>query len=307
MALEAPITKVAVVGCGAVGAAWTALFSAWGISVSVRDPKISTESELKEKVLPAREALRSLGLMGEGSIRLVESVSQACSSCQFVQESTRENVAEKIELLAELDTCSPPDAIIASSTSSFLWSDLVTGAKSPNRIIIAHPFNPAHLIPLVEIFGNDSDVVGRACSFYKRIGKVPVVLKREARGHIANRLSSALFREAVHLVIEGIASVDDVDTALREGPGLRWSVIGVHQGYHLGAGRRGIRGYIEHLGASQKRRWEDLGQPDFSKDVQETLINAVEAAYGDRSIQELEAERDAVLMAHLLGRKTPLE
>ena len=306
MALERPITQTAIIGCGAVGAAWAALFSANGIAVSVHDPMIGTESELAARIAPAREALRELGMSGEGSVRLADSIRQACHECQFVQESTREVLEEKAKIIAELDDVAPADAIIASSTSSLLWSDLVAETRLPGRIIIAHPFNPAHLIPLVELFGSSPEVIERARAFFVGLGKVPIVLKREAQGHIANRLSSALFREAVHLVIEGIASVEDVDTALREGPGLRWSIVGVHQGYHLGAGRGGIRAYIEHLGNSQKRRWDDLGRPDLTPEVRERLILAIEAAYGDRPVETMEAERDAALISRLRVRgETP--
>jgi carnitine 3-dehydrogenase len=304
MALEKPpVAKAAVFGCGTVGAAWAALFSAAGIEVAVHDPAIASSDQLEARVAPLLPALRKLGMHGRGSLVLADSAAAACQDAEFVGECIREDVAEKAALLAELDAAAPGEAIIASSTSSLLWSDLVSRSQTPERIIVSHPFNPAHLMPLVELYGASAEVVGRAHDFFRSLGKTPIILRREAQGHVANRLSSALFREAVHLVIEGIASVEDVDIALREGPGLRWSVLGVHQGYHLGAGPGGIRAYLEHLGASQQRRWDDLGAPELTPEVCETLIGEIERTYGAQAMEGLEAKRDQALILRLMERR----
>jgi carnitine 3-dehydrogenase len=298
------LRHVAVIGCGTVGTSWAALFSAAGLSVTVYDPRIASPADLAARVDACLPALRSLGTDGNGALMLADSAAAACRSAQFVQESTPENVAAKTELIAALDADAPPDSIIASSTSSLLWSELVAGARNPGRVIVAHPFHPAHLIPLVELYGSDPAVLTRAADFYRGLRKVPVTLRREARGHIANRLSSALYREAVSLVLQGIASVEEVDTALREGPALRWSVLGVHLGTHLAAGRGGIRAYLDHLGASQEKRWEDLGTPTMDTATREALIAGVEEAYGDRVGAELEAARDVSILRRLMSSET---
>jgi 3-hydroxyacyl-CoA dehydrogenase len=168
---------------------------------------------------------------------------------------------------------------------------------NPSRLITAHPFNPPHLMPLIELFGTDPARVEDAAAFYRGIGRHPVRLKREAVGHIANRLSSALWREAVNLVAQDIAEVEDIDAALVYGPGLRWSVVGSHMAYHLGGGEGGIGHYLAHLGPSQERRWQDLGNPQLDAPTQEKLVDGITAEARGRSIAELEATRDSALIA----------
>ena len=167
---------------------------------------------------------------------------------------------------------------------------------SPDRLITAHPFNPPHLVPLVELYGPNPKVVDWAEAFYRGLGSAPVRLKKDAVGHIANRLSSALWREAVHIVAEGIADVDAVDMALVNGPGLRWSVLGAHMAYHLGGGAGGMAGYLEHLGPSQQKRWDSLGSPTLDADTRARLVEGVNTEAAGRSITQLEAERDAALI-----------
>ncbi len=161
---------------------------------------------------------------------------------------------------------------------------------------MAHPFNPPHLLPLVEIVGEDDAIIARACAFYRSLNRRPVILKKEVPGHIANRLSSALYREAVYLVEQGIASVEDIDAAISEGPGLRWSIMGPHMTYHLGGGEGGIAHYLEHLGPSQERRWASLGSPNLTEDVKSAIVAGIEAESAGRSIADLEAQRDHLLV-----------
>ncbi len=179
--------------------------------------------------------------------------------------------------------------------------------KNPKRLITAHPFNPPHLIPLVELFGIDTEILNKADAFYRQLDRVPVRMNKDAVGHIANRLSSALWREAVNIVAEGIADVSAVDAALVNGPGLRWSAVGSHMVYHLGGGQGGIRHYLEHLGPSQARRWETLGTPTLSPEVCDKLITGITEEAAGRSINELEIERDAILIAMLKARGTTNE
>ena len=209
----------------------------------------------------------------------------------------------KQDLFDQIEGLVAPDVIIASSTSAHPWSALSPRMSHPIRLITAHPFNPPHLIPLVELFGPDADVLDHAEALYRGLGQHPIRLNKEAVAHIANRLASALWREAVHIVADGIADVDAVDAALVHGPGLRWSVLGAHMAYHLGGGDGGMAAYLDHLGPSQAARWDSLGTPDLSPKVCEKLVKGIEQMAAGRSLPELEAERDARLIALASLRK----
>jgi 3-hydroxyacyl-CoA dehydrogenase len=296
------IQRVAIVGAGMIGASWAALATAHGLDVSAYDPAPEAEVKFRAHVERARAQLAELGLIGTGNIAFSADLAATISGVQFVQENGPENEAVKRELLARIDAGSPPDAIIASSTSALVRSAIVADCANPARIIVAHPFNPPHLVPLVEIVGADPEVVAGATNFYRALGRRPVVLNREMPGHIANRLASALYREAVHLVEQGVASVADIDAALCNGPGLRWALMGPHMTYHLGGGEGGIAGYLAHLGPSQVRRWQSLGNPSLDADVQAKIVAGVAEEAGDRSIAELELRRDEGLLALLKAR-----
>ena len=297
------MSRVAVIGFGTVGVGWTALFLAHGCEVVVHDPAIQDKAAIEAAVEPCLASLRQLGRTGHGSLSVAGSIEAAVAAAEFVQENAPERQADKAALLARLDRTAPHDAIIATSTSSLLWSELVGGCVRPERVIVGHPFNPPHLVPLVELFGGDPAVLDRAAGFYAGLGMRPVRLNKEMRGHIANRLASALYREAVHLVEQEVASVAAIDAALRDGPGLRWATMGAHLTYHLGGGKGGIRYYLDHLGPSQERRWQDLGRPTLTEALKARLVEGVEAEAAGRSVRELEAERDAALVALLEARR----
>lgn len=296
------IQKLAIVGAGMIGASWAALASAHGVSVGAYDPNPQAEARFLSHVERARAQLTELGLTGTGNVSFSSNLAEALEGAGFVQENGPENEAVKRKLLAEIDALLPPEAIIASSTSALVRSVIVADCARPGRIVVAHPFNPPHLVPLVEIVGADGDVVARAGAFYRSLGRRPVVLNREMPGHIANRLASALYREAVHLVEQGVASVADIDAALCNGPGLRWALMGPHMTYHLGGGEGGIAGYLAHLGPSQVRRWQSLGNPSLDADVQAKIVAGVAEEAAGRSIAELETRRDAGLLALLKAR-----
>jgi 3-hydroxyacyl-CoA dehydrogenase len=251
----------------------------------------------------ARGQLAQLGLHGDGEVLRVSTLAEAVRGSDYIQENAPEQLELKIELLRGIESEKQPGVIIASSTSSLLWSDLASKLVDPAHFVLAHPFNPPHLMPLVEIYGAERAACDRAVAFYQRLGRVPICLKREARGHIANRLASALWREAVNIVASGIAEVADVDLALVNGPGLRWSVIGAHMTYHLGGGAGGIESYLQHLGPSQERRWADLGNPQLTPDICRLLVDGIALEAAGRSIDRLEAERDASLIATLQRRQ----
>lgn len=292
-------TTVAVLGCGLIGASWAALFLRAGHDVRAWDPNSDARDGFPQRVAGPLAQLAEIGgqKKAQGELSIFPDVADALRGATLVQENAPENVALKQDLYQQIEAVVDADVIIASSTSAHPWSDLSGGMQHPQRLITAHPFNPPHLVPLVEIYGPDDTIVTLAETFYAGLGSVPVRLKKDAVGHIANRLASALWREAVHIVAEGIADVEAVDKALVNGPGLRWSVLGAHMAYHLGGGAGGMAGYLDHLGASQEKRWASLGNPALTPDVRRKLVKGVAAQAAGRSIATLEAERDAALIA----------
>ncbi|MBK1842192.1 3-hydroxyacyl-CoA dehydrogenase [Azospirillum sp. YIM B02556] len=297
--------SVAVLGCGLIGESWSALFLAHGLDVVAWDPDGGVLAALPERVEPLLGQLRALGTMAAqpGRLSVAPSVAAAVGGAGWIQENAPENTAVKHGLYAAVEAAAPPDAVIASSTSSLTWSDLAAGVARRDRFVTAHPFNPPHLMPLVELFTPDAGTLGRAEAFYRGLGRVTVALKKDAVGHIANRLASALWREAVNIVAEGIADVAEVDAALVHGPGLRWSVIGAHMAYHLGGGAGGIAHYLDHLGPSQERRWATLGTPSLTPEIRRLLVDGIAQEAAGRSVATLEAERDRGLMLALAARR----
>ncbi|WP_113221021.1 3-hydroxyacyl-CoA dehydrogenase NAD-binding domain-containing protein [Agrobacterium sp. fls2-241-TYG-188a] len=290
---------VAVVGGGLIGVSWSALFLAHGYDVALFEPSVAGRAQIADRISLAMgqvaEIATSLPLPGK--LTVTETLAETVAGAIWVQENAPENVPLKRELYSAIEKDAPPGVTIASSTSSLVWSELSADMDDPSRLITAHPFNPPHLMPLVELFGSDKNRVERAAAFYRTVERYPVKLKREAIGHIANRLSSALWREAVNMVAEDIADVDDIDAALVYGPGLRWSVVGAHMAYHLGGGEGGIAHYLSHLGPSQEKRWKDLGTPTLDEATRGKLVEGIEQEARGRDVAQLEAIRDDALIA----------
>jgi len=297
------VSSVCVVGAGGlIGASWVAFFLSRGLEVVAQDPAPAAEGKLLAFLARTHDELPPVPA-GRGALAFECDLEKAVSRAQFVQENAPENEVVKRELFTRLDRATAPEVIIASSTSSLLRSRLVVDCIHPDRCIMAHPINPPHLVPLVEIFASNPAVAEWAASFYAFHGKRPVVLKKEAIGHIANRLVSAMWREAVYLVDQGVATVEDIDEAVTQGPGLRLAVMGPTMLYHTGGGAGGLAQYLKHLGPSQERRWADLGQPSLTPEVQQKLVDGVLAEARDRSIESLEAERDNAMRAILKTRE----
>lgn len=296
---------IAVLGAGLIGAAWAALFVHHGAEVRLWDPHPEALAAAQARVDGARAQLAQVAPDAgtPGQLVLCAGLAEAVTGAGLIQENAPENTALKHALYAEIEPLMAPGAVLASSTSALTWSDLAPGLSDPARLITAHPFNPPHLVPLVEIYGTDPVRIARAEAIYRAAGRVPVRLNKDATGHIANRLASALWREAVFMVQEGIADVEAIDAALVNGPGLRWSVLGAHMAYHLGGGEAGMAGYLAHLGPSQERRWAALGTPALTPDVQAALTDGVARAAAGRDIATLEATRDAALIALLRARR----
>jgi 3-hydroxyacyl-CoA dehydrogenase len=309
-----PIKRVAIIGTGVIGASWAALFLAKGLEVVATDVAPDAEASLRHFVEAAWPALRRLGLAPGGSqsnLKFTADLPTAVKNADFVQENGPERIDFKKKLYGQLDELLLADVIIASSSSGLTMSEIQSGCPShPERCVIGHPFNPPHLVPLVEIVGGaktSEDTIQRASEFYTSIGKRTVRLHKEVPGHVANRLQAALGREVYHLVAEGVVSVADVDTALCWGPGLRWGVMGQVLLNHLGGGEGGIEHFFAQFTGPMTAWWKVLGSPVLTPELQQTLIDGVHAEVGSRSIDELAAQRDEVLLGLLELRATSEE
>jgi 3-hydroxyacyl-CoA dehydrogenase len=297
------IRRIAIIGTGVIGASWSSLFLAKGLQVVATDPAPNAEAALRKFVDTAWPALKRLGLSpgaSQSNLTFTADLPQALAGADLVQENGPERIEFKQKLYAQLDGLLPPDVIIASSSSGLTMSEIQKGAPShPERCVIGHPFNPPHLIPLVEIVGGaktSEATIRRADEFYSSIGQRTVRVNKEMPGHVANRLQAALSREIYYLVAEGVVSAADVDTALSWGPGLRWGVMGGLMLNHLGGGPGGIEHFFQQFTGPMTAWWKTLGSPVLTPEVQKKLIDSVHAEAGSRSIAELAAERDEVLL-----------
>ena len=311
LAYRAPknVRRIAIVGAGLIGASWAAYFLSRGIAVRATDPAPGAEARLRGFVDTAWSALERLGLPGEADrsrLTFCETIEEAVRDVDFVQESAREDEALKIELFRRIGDATPRETIVASSSSALLMGRIQSRCRYPERCVLGHPFNPPHLVPLVEVVGGgqtDPAAVDATIDFYNRIGKRAVRLNREIGGHIANRLAAALWREAIHLVAAGVASIEDVDASIAYGPGLRWAIMGPYLTYHMGGGAGGLESFFVQFGRMQEERWADLGQPKMTPELQRTLIEGVRKATGGKSMDALAAERDRCLIAVLAALK----
>jgi carnitine 3-dehydrogenase len=295
-------TQTAAVGGGLIGRSWAILFLAAGHSVAVYDPEPKAEGRLHEEMDQAWPVLQQLGLAADprptGEISFTGDARAAVEGATFVQESIPERLPLKHALYAEIEDVLLPDAIVSTSASGLTLSQLQTGWRDPSRFVLGHPFNPPHLIPLVEVMGNERTapgVVDQARAFYEAAGKVTIEIRREVPGHVANRLQAALWREAISLVNEGVATVEDVDKAVSAGPGLRWAVMGPTQVFNLGGGEQGLAYYLAHFAESYHGWWDDLGDPRFDQATIDRLVAGVHDVVGDTPYAELTARRDEVL------------
>jgi 3-hydroxyacyl-CoA dehydrogenase len=305
IALNSSVRRVAVVGTGVIGASWTALYLARGLDVVAADPKPGSEAKLRHYVDTAWQSLTVMGVSHKGSpehLSFTHDASRAVSQVEFVQECAPEDIDLKIKLFAELDAAAPVEAIIASSSSSIPMSVIQSECVHPARCLIGHPFNPPHIVPLIEVVGGQKtspDTIGQAMAFYRSIGRRPIHARKEVIGHIANRLQAALYREVAYLIQQGVVDVSDADAAVCWGPGLRWGVMGPNLLFHLGGGEGGIHHFMEHLARPIAACWRDLGTPDLTPELQGIIIDGVMREVGSRSLQQLGRERDELLLGLL--------
>ncbi len=297
------IERTAILGAGVIGASWAALFLASGRNVTVFDPDPNAEASVRKYIEMAWPALEELGQVDHATrdaITFAPTAAEAVRNAQFIQENVPERLPTKHSIYAEVEPELSADAIVSSSTSGLTLEALQQGWRDPSRLILGHPFNPPHLIPLVELTANGrtgSDVLNRTEAFYEDLGKVTIRIKKGMPGHVANRLQAAVWREAVHMAIEGVASVEDIDKAMWAGPGLRWAAMGPTTLFHLGAGDGGLRAFCDHFKDTFNGWWDDLGDPRLDEDVINKLVDGIAEQTQGRSTEELSAQRDKMLTA----------
>ncbi len=314
----AEIRKVGVLGGGGIiGSSWSTYFLWKGFPVAVYDVNDQALALSRERIAANLSYLAEKGVLTEKAAKealerawFTADIREALRDVQFVQESAPENYAAKQALVAALDEHGSPEALFASSTSGLLITEIAKFSKHPERCIGAHPYNPPHLIPLVEINKGErtsEETIRTAYDFYKRIGKEPIVLQKEALGFISNRLQLALYREAVDLVLRGVCSVEDIDKAVCFGPGLRFALMGPNLIFQLGGGKVGLKGLLEHVGPSIEMWWADMADwktwPEKSRDLlQEGVLREMAGRRPEegRTTEEITRWRDDLLLKLLV-------
>jgi carnitine 3-dehydrogenase len=298
------IRKVGIVGTGTIGASWAAFFAGKGLHVKMYDSDPDVCARALKKAADMIGFLTQSGLLAPedperrvGLIQAVKSLEEVLEGVQWVQESALETYEVKQQIYHILDAHADPEVILASSSSGLLMTVIQKATVRPGRCLIAHPFNPPHLVPLVELVPGkktSEKTISQSTSFFEKLGKLPVVLKKEVPGHIANRLAAALWREAIHLVLEDVASVSDVDRAISSGPGIRWALMGPHLTYHLGGGTGGIGHFIDHLGPAFESWWRDMATwVSLPSNAKEVLARGLtKEIQGGKNLEELMEWRD---------------
>lgn len=290
--MTSDIKKIAVIGTGVIGASWVINFLEKGFQVNAYDVNPDAEFKLREYIL------RMAPEISQDQLKYERKLEDALLDVQFVQENGPERLDLKESLFQQMDELTDPNVLLVSSSSGVTPTLFQSKAKNPERILLGHPFNPPHLIPLVEVCGGiktSEDAIIKTMDFYTAIGKKPIRLHKEMKGHVANRLQAALWQEAMYLVKEGVASVEDIDTAIAEGPGLRWAFLGPFMNLHLSGGAGGIRHMLEHLGPPMQSWMEDLGKIDIDQSTVEQISEKVEDYTLKKDLSLMVKERDALL------------
>ena len=305
MTFDKPIRRIAIVGTGVIGASWAAQYLARGFDVVATDPAPNAEANMRKYVDDAWKVLTTIGVSSGAArerLSFIPEMKAALSQADFVQENGPERADFKAKLFADMDDATPPDSIIASSSSSLTMSVIQSKCKRPERCLIGHPFNPPHIIPLVEVVGGTKTspaAIEQAMKFYASIGKKPILLRKEFPGHAANRLQAALYREVLYLIEQGVLSVADADDVVSWGPGLRWGIMGPSLQFHIGGGAGGINHFMEHLFDAMSSLFKVLGEPAVTPDLKRMVIDGVLQEAGNRSVEQLASEENE-LLARLL-------
>ena len=305
MSFDKPIHRVAVIGTGVIGASWAAQYLARGLDVVATDPAPTAEANLRKYVDGAWAQLEEIGLSPGASrdrLTFTNYLGEALATADLVQENGPERPDFKVKLFADMDKATPVDSIIASSSSGITPSVMQSACKHPERVIVGHPFNPPHIVPLVEVVGGTKtspEAIQQAMRFYASIGKKPIHLRKELPGHVANRLQAALYREMLYLIEQDVLSVEETDTAVSYGPGLRWGVMGQSLQWHLGGGAEGIKHFMEQLMDPLAAMMKTLGDPRVTPELKQTITDGVLREAAGRSVDELAQNENEVIIGLL--------
>jgi carnitine 3-dehydrogenase len=305
MSYNKPIKRIAIVGTGVIGASWAAQYLAKGFDVVATDPGPNAEAGLRKYVDEAWSDLTNIGLSPGASrdrLSFTTDMKEALSQADLVQENAPERPDFKMKLFAEMDDVTPLDTLLASSSSGITPSVIQSKCKHPERVVVGHPFNPPHIVPLVEVVGGSKtspDAVQQAMAFYASIGKKAIHLKKELPGHVANRFQAALYQEMLYLIEQGVLSVEDTDAAVSYGPGLRWGVMGQSLQWHLGGGAGGIKHFMDHLMDPLQGMMKALGTPNINSELKQKVIDGVMREAGGRSVEELAKNENRILVGLL--------
>lgn len=300
------ISKAACIGSGVIGAGWAARFLLNGIDVALYDPDPQAERKVSAVLDGARRAYRDMTggkLPPEGTLTFAASIAEAVADAAIIQESVPERLDLKHRVLAEIDAHAGPEALIGSSTSGIKPSEMATALKNPERLVVAHPFNPVYLLPLVEIVGGEktsADFIEKAKALYASVGMKPVMIRKEIEAFVGDRLLEAMWREALWLVKDGICTVEELDDIMRFSFGLRWAQMGMFQVYRIAGGEAGMRHFMAQFGPCLQWPWTKLTDvPEFNDELVDLIAEQSDAQTGDLSIRDLERIRDENLVSIL--------
>ncbi len=303
------VSTVTCLGAGPIGAGWAAFFLATGHDVTSWILEAKEEEKLRSLVETAWSALEQLGTAdgaSPGRLHVTTDLAAAVAGADFVQESVPEVLEVKQAVYADLGRLAPPDVVLCSSTSGLSMSDIQALCPSPERTVTGHPFNPPYLMPLVEIVAGRStapDVVAWTAAFFRHVGKAPLVMEREVPGFIATRLQEAIWREALHMIAAGEATVEQIDTAVTNGPGPRWALMGPCMVFHVGGGEGGMAYCLEQFGPALKFPWSRLDAPELTDDLARRLIDGCDAAAPGEDFRTLSAKMNEGLVGILKARR----
>ena len=296
------VQRIALVGGGVIGGGWAARCLANGLEVVLTDPRAEAREYVEKTVADAWPVLEAAGLTDKGDrsrLYFADDIATAVTQADFIQENVPEREDLKISVLEEVGLHARSDAIIASSSSGLLPSRLQSRCANPERLLIGHPFAPVYLLPLVEVVGGDqtsAESISRAGQFYRSIGMRPLHVRREIEAYIADRLQESLYREALHLIDEGVATVAEIDAAVTGGPGLRWAFMGTFLAWHLGGGPGGMRHTIEQFGPALKLPWSHMKAPELTDELKQRIVEGCEVESGTRDFGDMERRRDRCLV-----------
>ncbi|MFV3325584.1 L-carnitine dehydrogenase [Pseudomonas sp. NY15372] len=305
MSFITEIKTFAALGSGVIGSGWVARALAHGLDVIAWDPAPGAEQALRKRIANAWPALEKQGLApgaAQDRLRFVATIEECVRDADFIQESAPERLDLKLDLHAKISAAAKPNTIIGSSTSGLLPSEFYESATHPERCVVGHPFNPVYLLPLVEIVGGQNtapEAIEAAKTIYTALGMRPLHVRKEVPGFIADRLLEALWREALHLVNDGVASTGEIDDAIRFGAGLRWSFMGTFLTYTLAGGDAGMRHFMAQFGPALKLPWTYLPAPELTDKLIDDVVEGTAEQLGERSIAALERYRDDTLLAVL--------